>query len=234
MLTCRTVVFNAVLLWLDAPLSRSLLFSSSTAACTHSDGSNSADVCLTDPHTHSRMKMDLWPGAHEDLLRIARDGCPTRFIGESYPVLEEFLYNNVDTALVSSLIAENSFSMLKRVKAPGAHPDTTDRILAWLMSDRVTRERRKRFGFKTKSGTAQKFPKHLQTQRQWLSWLVSMKVHPSLPLPPSLPIHDPTPISPASHPVMPSFALRPSQTHTTTGRSHPARQHGWHPVRQPL
>ena len=149
--------------------------------------------------------MDLWPGACEDLLRIARDGCPTRFIGESYPVLEEFLYNNIDTALVSSLIAENSFSTLKRVKVPGAHPETTDRILAWLMSDRVTRERRKRFGFKTKSGTAQKFPKHLQTQRQWLSWLVSMKVHPSLPLPPSLPIHDPTPISPASHPVMPAL-----------------------------
>jgi hypothetical protein len=123
---------------------------------------------------YSRMKVDVWVGAYEDILEIARVGCPTRcsshsflfcqqqislffffppsshpvhsyhthttrFLGDTYPELEEYLYNNIDTAMVSSLIAENSFSILKRVKVKGASPATTDRTMAWLMSHWVRR-----------------------------------------------------------------------------------------------
>ena len=122
----------------------------------------------------TRMKMKRWNGAYEELLELAVNGCPTEFLGETYKVLEEYLYNNVDTALVSSLISENSFGVLKRIIKKNMTTATVDSIVAWLMSDRIRSERALRRAFRKKDGSERTGKSHLESQKQILSWLKSM------------------------------------------------------------
>jgi hypothetical protein len=120
------------------------------------------------------MKIKRWNGACEELLELAVNGCPTEFLGEAHKVLEEHLCNNVDTALVSTLMSENSFGVLKRMLKKNMTAATADSIVAWLMSDRVRSERALRRAFRKKDGSERTGHSHLESQKQILSWLQSM------------------------------------------------------------